>query len=187
MDFQYFWLGPKGPIVGPEGSQRCSRRLQPSAGARKSCRRAAIFPVILEFGNHRMVIQKSVYVGCVGITFLWVHYYNAVHYFESLKRVLHWWNLWFLLIWYFYYCTLKFVIKFNNLQSRRKKTLVCKIPNNWQIFLNLIWWQSVRKNFLYGLKIYEEELEGERKSNNFRIHADFVTTKTDLKEINYGV
>ena len=28
-------MGPKGPIFGPEGPHRCSRRLQPSAGARK--------------------------------------------------------------------------------------------------------------------------------------------------------
>ena len=34
--FQHFYVGPKGPIVWPEGPHRCSRRLQPSAGAIKS-------------------------------------------------------------------------------------------------------------------------------------------------------
>ena len=46
----FFWLGPKGLTAGPEGPHRCSRRLEPSAGARKMPpvgRRAALFVVSL--------------------------------------------------------------------------------------------------------------------------------------------
>ena len=56
----FFWLGPKGPTVGPEGPHRCSRRLQPSAGARKKPPVGGLnFLVFIKFKNSFISITYS--------------------------------------------------------------------------------------------------------------------------------